>query len=73
MGLPCIKDLPEGHVAGTRSAQPARVLRRDRERVRAERDIVSPRYNWVVLSNTTLGVLIADDFLPDANLVGDGA
>jgi MFS family permease len=46
-------------VAGSRSAQPARDLRRDRARLRAERDTDSPRYKWVVLSNTTLGVLIA--------------
>ncbi len=46
-------------MAGTRSAQRARDLRRDRARVRAERDTVSSRYKWVVLSNTTLGMLIA--------------
>ena len=46
-------------MAETRSAQRGRDLRRDRARVRAERDTVSPRYKWVVLSNTTLGVLIA--------------
>jgi MFS family permease len=36
-----------------------RHLRRDRAHARAERDTSSPRYKWVVLSNTTLGVLIA--------------
>jgi MFS family permease len=46
-------------VAGTRSSRQGRDLRRDRARARAERDTVGPRYKWVVLSNTTLGVLIA--------------
>ncbi|MDX6300919.1 MAG: hypothetical protein QOF53_2133 [Nocardioidaceae bacterium] len=50
-------------MAESRSAQPARDTGRDtgrdRARLRAARDTVSPRYKWVVLSNTTLGVLIA--------------
>ncbi|HET7387806.1 MAG TPA: MFS transporter, partial [Nocardioidaceae bacterium] len=33
--------------------------RDERARARAARDTASPRYKWVVLSNTTLGVLIA--------------
>ncbi|WP_310964277.1 MFS transporter [Nocardioides terrisoli] len=33
--------------------------RRERAHARALRDTASPRYKWVVLSNTTLGVLIA--------------
>ncbi len=33
--------------------------RRARAQQRAERDTASPHYKWVVLSNTTLGVLIA--------------
>src|SRR3954454_13601109 len=46
-------------VAGTPSAQHGTTLRTERARARAERDTVSPHYKWVVLSNTTLGVLIA--------------
>jgi MFS family permease len=46
-------------VAGTPTAPGGADLRRARARARAERDTVSPRYKWVVLSNTTLGVLIA--------------
>ena len=50
-------------MTGTRSARQGsnagRDLRRDRAHARAARDTVSPRYKWVVLSNTTLGVLIA--------------
>ena len=43
----------------TRAARRGRDVRNERARARAERDTVSPRYKWVVLSNTTLGVLIA--------------
>jgi hypothetical protein len=57
LGGPCVDEIPEGPVAGTRSGQ--HEATRGRDRVRAERDTVSPRYKWVVLSNTTLGVLIA--------------
>ena len=46
-------------MAQTRAAQRGRGVRNERARARAERDTVSPRYKWVVLSNTTLGVLIA--------------
>jgi MFS family permease len=46
-------------VSATRTTQQGRDIRRERARARAERDTVSPRYKWVVLSNTTLGVLIA--------------
>jgi MFS family permease len=46
-------------VSATRNIQQGRDIRRERARARAERDTVSPRYKWVVLSNTTLGVLIA--------------
>ncbi len=35
------------------------LIRADRARQRARRDTANPRYKWVVLSNTTLGVLIA--------------
>jgi MFS family permease len=46
-------------VPGTHTAQRDNDLRGERARARAERDTRSPRYKWVVLSNTTLGVLIA--------------
>ncbi len=46
-------------MSATRTTQQGRDIRRERARARAERDTVSPRYKWVVLSNTTLGVLIA--------------
>jgi MFS family permease len=46
-------------VPGTHTAQRDTDLRKERARARAERDTSSPRYKWVVLSNTTLGVLIA--------------
>ena len=46
-------------MAQTRAARRGRDVRNERARARAERDTVSPRYKWVVLSNTTLGVLIA--------------
>jgi MFS family permease len=36
-----------------------RERRQEQTRRRAERDIASPHYKWVALSNTTLGVLIA--------------
>ena len=44
----------------TSSVGPQRTQeRRARAEARARRDTASPRYKWVVLSNTTLGVLIA--------------
>lgn len=46
-------------MAGTRSEAHGRDLRRGRSEARAERATASPGYKWVVLSNTTLGVLIA--------------
>ncbi|MCX7521424.1 MFS transporter [Microbacterium sp. STN6] len=39
--------------------QPAANPRADRRRERAARDTASPHYKWIVLSNTTLGVLMA--------------
>ncbi len=38
---------------------PASVRRAQRRQVRASADTASPRYKWIALSNTTLGVLIA--------------
>ena len=46
-------------MAATRTAQQNRDVRRERMHARAARDTSSPRYKWIVLSNTTLGVLIA--------------
>jgi len=37
----------------------AEVRRRELARERAERDVRSPHYKWIALSNTTLGVLLA--------------
>jgi MFS family permease len=38
---------------------PAAVARAQRRQARAAADTASPRYKWIVLSNTTLGVLMA--------------
>ena len=43
----------------TSVAQQRKQDRRARAEQRARHDTANPRYKWVVLSNTTLGVLIA--------------
>jgi EmrB/QacA subfamily drug resistance transporter len=41
------------------TARPATASRGQRRRARASADTVGPHYKWIVLSNTTLGVVIA--------------